>query len=144
MKKAIFSLFLLIGLSAYSQDNNLTVIGNKNAVPAQLTYAELQAIFLGNKPQWSNGTKVVIALMKLNTAGGKATCDKLFHMTADQVTKHWLAASIKGTVDAPVFFNSAAELQSFVSTTSGAIGVMNEPVSAANAKTVLIDGKKTF
>ena len=54
MKKIIFPFLLLISLSGFSQDNNLTVIGNKNAVPALLTYSELQGIFLGNKPQWSN------------------------------------------------------------------------------------------
>ncbi len=144
MKKIALSLLFLVSLSAFSQDNGLTVIGNKNAVPAQLSYAELQSIFLGNRPKWGTGEKVVIALMKLNTAGGKATCDKLFHMTPDQVTKHWLGVSIKGTIDAPVFFNSAAEVQSFVSSNSGAIGIINETASAANAKTVLIGGKKTF
>ena len=144
MKKIIFPFLLLISLSGFSQDNNLTVIGNKNAVPAQLTYSELQGIFLGNKPQWSNGGKVIIAMMKLNTPSGKATCDKLFRMTPDQVTKHWLGVSIKGTIDAPVFLNSAAEVQSFVSANSGAIGIINEVASAANTKTVLIDGKKTF
>ena len=107
MKKIIFPFLLLISLSGFSQDNNLTVIGNK-------------------------------------TPGGKATCDKLFRMTPDQVTKHWLGVSIKGTIDAPVFLNSAAEVQSFVSANSGAIGIINEVASAANTKTVLIDGKKTF
>ncbi len=144
MKKIAFSLLFLVSLSAYSQNNGLTVIGNNNAVSAQLSYADLQTIFLGNKAKWGNGQKVVIAMMKLNTAGGKATCDKLFHMTPDQVTKHWLGVSIKGTIDAPVFFNSVAEVQSFVASTSGAIGIINESSSAANTKTVLIDGKKAF
>ena len=39
MKKIIFPFLLLISLSVFSQENNWTVIGNKNAVPAQLTYS---------------------------------------------------------------------------------------------------------
>ena len=144
MKKFIFLLLFSTSLTAFSQDNGLVVIGNKNAVPAQLSFADLQSIFLGNRPKWTNGEKVVIALLKLNTPGGKATSDKVYHMTPEQVTKHWLGVSIKGTIEAPVFFNSVAELQSFISTTSGAIGIINEPASAANTKTVLIDGKKIF
>jgi len=144
MKKIIFTLLLFASIAARSQDNPLTVIANNTGAPAGLSYAELQNIFMGKQPKWSNSGKVLIAMMKLTTDAGKNTCSKLYRMTTDQVTKHWLTVSMKGTMDAPVFFNTAAELQSFVSANAGAIGIMSGAASAPNTKTVLIDGKRTF
>jgi len=89
MKKIIFTLLLFTSISARSQDNPLTVIANNNGAPAGMSYAELQNIFLGKQPKWANGTKVTIALMKLTTDAGKSTSTKLYHMTPDQVHKHW-------------------------------------------------------
>lgn len=119
-------------------------MGNNNGAPSQLTLTGLQSVIKGNQPKWSNGQKVIIALMKLNTDAGKSICSKLYGMSAADVTKHWLSVSVKGNMDAPVFFNTAAELQNFVSVTSGAIGVFNGTVSVSNSKTILIDGKKTL
>ncbi len=144
MKKIIFLLLFSIYLTAHSQDNALTVSGNNNGTPVQMSLAELKTVFLGEKAKWANGQKVIIALMKLNTPAGKLTCDKLYKMTPDQVTKHWLTVSIKGTMDAPVFFNTAVELRNFVSLTPGAIGITNETTAAPSTRTILIDGKKNF
>jgi len=143
MKKIFFSLLLLVSVSAFSQ-SGLTVIANNSGAPAGLGMGDLQNVFMGKQPKWSNGDNVLIAMMKLTTDAGKATCDKLYHMSADQVTKYWLALSMKGTMEAPVFFNSAGELQSFVSANQGAIGIISDGGPGANSKTVLIDGKKTF
>lgn len=144
MKKFILPLLFLFCISGFSQNNGLTVIGNKVAVPYQLTQTSLKSIFLGNQPKWSNGSKVILALMKLNTDAGKNICAKVYNMSAANVTKHWLTVSMKGYIDAPIFFNTAEELQNFVANTKGAIGIFNSIVTASNAKTVLIDGKKTF
>jgi hypothetical protein len=144
MKKIIFTLLLFTSISARSQDNSLTVIANNNGAPSGLSYEELQNVFMGKQAKWGNGGKVLIAMMKLTTDAGKSTCSKLYKMTPDQVTKHWLTVSMKGTMDAPVFFNTTAELQSFVSANAGAIGIMSVAVSAPNTKTVLVDGKRTF
>lgn len=144
MKKFILPVLLFIGISSFSQNSVLTVIGNNNGVPAQLTFAGLQSVFKGNQAKWSNGQKVVIALMKVATGAGATTCSKVYNMSPSEATKFWLALSIKGTIDAPVFFNTAGELQSFVSGTSGAIGIMEGAVKAPNTKTVLIDGKTSF
>lgn len=144
MKKIIFTLLLFASISARSQENPLTVIANNNGAPAAFSFAELQNVFMGKQPKWGNGGKVLIAMMKLTTDAGKSTCSKLYKMTPDQVTKHWLTISMKGTMDAPVFFNTAAELQSFVSANAGAIGIMSGAATAPNTKTVLVDGKRTF
>lgn len=144
MKKFTLIVLLLISGIAYSQNSQLTVIGNQNAVPAQLTMAEFKTILLGNKPKWNAADKVIITMMKLNTEAGKSICSKVYGMTPDEVKKYWLTLSFKGEVAAPVFFNTANEVQDFVSKNRGAIGILDLPGVIPNTKIVLIDGKKTF
>lgn len=144
MKTLFLSLLLFGGLTLVAQNGNLTVIGNNKGVPAQMSFSELQQVFMGKRAAWSSGEKVLIALMKLNTTAGTATSSKVYKMSADEVTKHCLTLSIKGVVEAPVFFNSAAELQQFVSANPGAIGIVDTGVLNPNIKTVLIDGKKNL
>lgn len=144
MKNFLLPILFLLSVTVYSQNSELTVIGNKNGVPAQLSTSSLKSIFMGDQPKWSDGSKVVIAMMKFATDGGKSTCSKLYQKSTTDVTKHWLAVSMKGAIDAPVFFNTAADLQNFVANTAGAIGVFDGTVTASTVKTVLIDGKKSF
>ncbi len=144
MKNFLLPILFLLSITVYSQNSELTVIGNKKGVPAQLSTSNLKSIFMGNQPKWSDGSKVIIAMMKFTTDGGKNTCSKLYQKSTTDVTKHWLTVSMKGVIDAPVFFNTAAELQNFVANTAGAIGVFDGTVTASTAKTVLIDGKTSF
>ncbi len=144
MKKFVLPFLFFISICSYSQNSPLTVIGNNNGVPEQLSMVALKSVMNGNQAKWSNGQKVVIALMKLTTDAGKSICSKIYGKTAAEITKHWLMVSMKGAIDAPVFFNTAADLQNFVVKTSGAIGVFSGSVTTSSAKTVLIDGKNTF
>jgi hypothetical protein len=145
MKKIFFLLFLSISGLLKAQDlPMLSVIGNQAAVPAQLSMTDLQEVFMGKKAKWSGGEKVVIALMKFNTDAGKATCAKVYRMGTDEVKKYWLTLSMKGTTEAPVFFNTTDELKDFVAKTRGAVGIIEGTASSGSFRTVLIDGKKSF
>jgi len=103
-EKFSFTYFISFKYYCYSQNSELTVIGNKKGVPAQLSTSNLKSIFMGNQPKWNDGSKVVIAMMKFTTDGGKNTCSKLYQKSTTDVTKHWLTVSMKGVIDAPVFF----------------------------------------
>jgi len=140
MKKIFLAIGLLIAGLVNGQE--LTVIANKAGAPAQLKMAELQAIFMGKTAKWSNGNRIQLAMMKQNTDAGKQTCEKIFQMSTEEMKKYWLTQSMKGE-DAPVFFNSAAELLEFLSKTPGAIGIVTGSPSPGT-KIVLVDGKKTI
>lgn len=144
MKKLLLPILFLLSITVYSQNSELTVIGNKKGVPGQLSTSNLKSVFMGNQSKWSDGSKVVIAMMKFTTIAGQSTCSKLYQMSTADVTKHWLTVSMKGTIEAPVFFNTAGELQNFVANTAGAIGIFDGTLTASTAKTVLIDGKNSF
>jgi hypothetical protein len=104
--------------------------------------AQLKSTMRGEKLRWPDGSKVIIALLKSNTPIGTATSKKIYNMTSNELNKYWLALVFQGKADAPNFFNSEAELEEFVSQTSGAIGVVNHP--ATSNKVIVIDGQRTL
>ncbi|MBL0132147.1 MAG: hypothetical protein IPP43_14480 [Chitinophagaceae bacterium] len=144
MKIKILIVLMLSGMIVQGQNTNLAVIANPGGAPAGLKQAELNSIFMGETPKWSNGSKIVLALMKTNTTAGKLTCDKVYHMSGDELTKFWLSQMIDGKVAAPTFFNTVADLQTFVSEKPGAIGIIDLTAPIAGVRVITVEGKKSF
>jgi len=144
LRAVILLCLMLVCLSAWSQNESLTVIGNKKGAPQQMKLAELRSIMMGERQRWKDGNKIKIALMKTNTPVGTYTCKKVYDMSEDELKKFWLALVFQGKADAPVFFNSPDELKTFVSENEGAIGIVNIPVDNSAIQVVQIDGKKEF
>ena len=80
--------------------------------------------------------------MKTSTPAGAYTCQKIYNMSSDELKKFWLALVFEGKADAPVFFNTVSEVESFVAENPGAIGVIDQPIATNDLHIVLIDGKK--
>jgi hypothetical protein len=137
---------LCFGLMVKSQDANspLTVIGNVKGVPASLSMAELKSVFMAEKQRWPDGTKVIIAMIKSTAPLGKIVSKRIYSMTGDEVRGFWAGISFAGKFESPLTFNTASELESYVSQTPGAVAILDKSPEAAEVKTVLINGKKTF
>lgn len=141
--------FLLLAIvfcfatAAKAQDTSLTVIGNPKGTPSELKMKELKSILKGERQRWSDGTKIVIALMKTNTPAGEMTCKKIYNMSGDELKKFWLALVFQGKAQAPDFFNSTSDLAAFIAQTPGAIGVV-APDGEVSNKVITIDGNTAF
>ena len=144
MKFLIFFILVLCVGFAKGQNASLTVISNPKGVPAELKMGELKSILMGERQRWASGRKVMIALMKTNTAVGKYTSEKLYNMSPDEVKKFWLALVFQGKADAPTFFNSVSDLQAYVAENPGAIGIIDQPLPGNSANVVTVDGRKSF
>lgn len=129
---------------AKAQDTSLTVIGNQLGVPSDIKMSELKAVFRGEKQRWSNGTKVVIAMIKSTSPLGNIISEKLYSMNGDEVRGFWAGISFAGKFDPPNVFNTEAEVETFVSQNPGSIAVLNKVNAIPDVKTVLVGGKKTF
>ena len=129
--------------SLLAQSQNLVVISNSKGVPSEITLKELVTVMKGEKQRWADGTRISIALMKTSTAIGETTSNKIYGMTGDEMNKFWLALVFQGKAKAPVFFSSPSELESYISQTPGAIGVV-EDTPDVKSKPVMVDGKKTL
>jgi hypothetical protein len=142
LKPSVTCLFVLTLSIARSQ--SLSVIANQKGSPSNLNWNELRSVFMGEKQRWSNGTKIIIALMKTNNPLGMTVCKKVYDMKPDELNKYWLALVFQGKVSAPFFFNSVSDLQNFVSQNPGSIGIIDQTVNTADVKTLAVDGKKAL
>lgn len=134
---------LMTAFHSVGQANNLMVISNPKGTLGELTFAELTSIMKGEKQRWKDGTLITIALMKSSTSTGEATAKKVYGISGDGLNKYWLALVFQGKAKAPAFFNSPGDLETFVSQTPGAIGII-EDSPAVKTKPMIIDGKKSF
>ena len=147
MKRKMFKIILvsavnlIVCLTIIAQNTELTVIGNVKSVPSEMKMNQLKSILKGEQQRWGDGTKVQIALMKTNTPIGKTTCKKVYNMNGNELNKYFLGLVFQGKGKAPTFFNSPSELETFVSQTPGAIGVLQKATSQV-IKIILVDGKK--
>jgi hypothetical protein len=137
-------LLLLAGFIANAQETTLTAISNTKGAPSTMKMSELKSILKGEKQRWNNGTKVSIVLMKTTTPVGESTCNKIYNMSSDKVKRFWLGLSFSGKADAPIFCNSVAELESIVSQTPGAIGIIDKVSTGTGIKVIAVDGKNSF
>ena len=147
--KKIFNIILvsaaiLISTAEISlAQKSLVVISNAKGAPSELKRTELLAVMKGEKQRWDDGTRISIALMKSSTPTGEETSKKVYGMSGDEVNKFWLALVFQGKAKAPVFFNTASELEAYISQTPGAIGIIEES-GDIKSKFVTIEGKKTL
>jgi hypothetical protein len=131
-------------MMAAAQDNSLIAIANEKGAPAEIKMSELKSVLMGEKQRWSNGTKVVIALMKTSTPLGTLMSKKVYDMSGDEVKSFWLKISFAGKGDAPKFCNTVEELTSYVSENPGAIGILDKVSDTHDVKVLSVDGKKSF
>lgn len=131
----------LTSLATRSQNLQLVAIGNASTTPSALNGAELKSIMRGETQRWKNGKRIMIALMKTNTQLGQATSAKVYDMSGDELNKYWLALVFQGKATAPTFFNSTDELQNFVASNPGAIGITDKATSTNEIRIITVDGK---
>lgn len=147
MNRIIFTLLLtaffglLMPESMSAQEQPLVVIGNDQSVPDELTFNQLRSVLRGEKLRWDDGKRVVIALMKSNTATGNETCERIYNMNGNELNKYFLALVFQGRLKAPTFFTSESELESFIADTPGAIGVIGQK-GDSSAKVINVTGNE--
>jgi hypothetical protein len=139
----IFAIVFTACLSVKAQDVPLTVIANTKGAPPELTMSQLRSILKGEQLRWKDGSKVTIALMKTNTPTGMNTCKKLYNMTPNELNKLFLALVFQGRGEAPSFFNSVNDLETFIKETPGTIGII-ESNEANSERVISINGKKVI
>lgn len=136
--------FMLFTLCSIAQQQKLTAIGNISGAPTDMKQSELKEVLMGERQRWKNGKRILIALMKTNTALGKTTSSKIYDMSGDELNKYWLSLVFQGKAQAPVFFTSVSELHDFVAQNTGAIGIVDKPIVNTDLRAVMIDGKSSF
>lgn len=143
----IITMLLVSGsllLMSFKDDNSpISIFASEKGAPANLTMKELKAIVQGEKQRWPDGTRISLAFMKTTTPAGNSTARKLLNMSGDQFNKYWLALVFQGKATAPVFFNSAQDLDNYLSSTPGSLGVV-EAGSSMKTRQITVDDQRSF
>jgi hypothetical protein len=138
---ATLIVIFISALSASAQEGQLTIVGNTQSVPDELTMKELKAVLRGERQKWSDGVSIKIALMKTNTPIGSLTAAKVYGMSGNELNKYFLALVFQGNIKAPVFFTSQSDLERYISENPGSIGVVQNSTES-QIKIISVDGQK--
>jgi hypothetical protein len=141
---SVVLLLVVASMTSAQETTGLIVISHTKGAPSRMKLSELKSVMKGERQRWSDGTKVIIFLMKTSTPLGKATCAKVYNMSGDKVKRFWLELSFGGKADPPTFCNSVEDLELQVSQNPGAIGIVDKTAGSPGTKTITIDGKPTF
>jgi hypothetical protein len=144
IKYYLTGILMSLFFSVHAQETPLVVIGSQTGVPADISMNELKAVFHGERQRWSDGTKVVIAMIKSTSPLGNEISKKIYSMSGDEVRGFWARISFAGKFDPPNVFNTEAEVETFVSQNPGSIAILDKVNATPEVKTVLVGGKKTF
>jgi ABC-type phosphate transport system substrate-binding protein len=142
--KWLFTISVSLILTTSFAQESLTIISNIKGAPADMKMSELKSIMRGEKQRWADGSKVNIFLMKTTTPVGQLTCQKVYNMSTDRVKRFWLELTFGGQAEAPTFCNTMEELESLVSQSPGAIGIIDKAKEVPETKITRIDSKDSF
>jgi ABC-type phosphate transport system substrate-binding protein len=116
---ALLLFFCLAGLAHAAP----VAVGHKNLAGEKIDAPTLKAVFLGKKTAWDHAGRIVLAVLKGDTADAflKATVE----MSASQFANHWRRLAMTGGGTSPRFFDKPDDLRRFVAETPGAIGFLD-------------------
>lgn len=122
-----------------SDSSDLAIVVSSDVSKDQMSMKELRSFLKGEKQEWSDGTRVRLAIMDPKTDIGSETADKLYGMSEKQLKKYWLGKSFRGEAVAPEFFKSEDALLSYVTAGEGVLGVVSLKTAESEGKIVTID-----
>jgi ABC-type phosphate transport system substrate-binding protein len=125
-----------IGLTCAAQAKQLAVITDTGNATTNLTASELAKIFSAHAQNWPDGRAIKIVLRDPSTADMQLAVRKLFNTTTDQAR-----AFVRAHADIIVVVDSDDAVIHLVSSTRGAIGLVDLYSLTKDVNVVKIDGK---
>ncbi len=114
----------------------LAVVVDKANTTAELTLPDLVKILKGENHRWPDGKAVTVILRDPSTPEMQTAMQKVYKMQPDELKA--MIAAHKGTI---VVANSEEELLKMVTSTPGAIGLVDVYSITGQVNVVKIDGK---
>ena len=133
---ALVLLVLVASLPCAVQAKQLAIVADKANSTSNLTAAELMRIFTAHSRNWPDGKSITIVMRDPSSADMQLVLRKLMNMTPEQAHAFVLAHR-----DAIMVADSDDAVLRFVSTSPGAIGVVDLYSLTQDVRVVKIDGK---
>jgi ABC-type phosphate transport system substrate-binding protein len=118
------------------QAKQLAIVADKANATSNLTASELVKIFNAHNRNWPDGKPITVVMRDPSSADMQLVVRKLFNMTPEQAH-----AFIQAHRDAIMVADSDDAVLRFVSTSSGAIGVVDLYSLTPDVNVLKIDGK---
>jgi len=118
------------------QAKQFAIVADKANSTSNLTASELVKIFTAHKPSWPDGKAITVVMRDPSSADMQLVLRKLLNMTADQAH-----AFVQAHRDVIVVADSDDAVLRFVSTSPGAIGVVDLYSLTQDVNVVKVDGK---
>ena len=129
-------LVCVAGMALAAQAKQLALVSDTKNTTVNMSTADLVKIFNGHSHTWPDGKSIKIVMRDPSSADMQLVLRKLFNMTPDQAH-----AFIQAHRDAIVIADSDDAVLRFVSSSPGAIGVVDLYSLTKDVNVVKIDGK---
>ena len=126
----------VVSLPCAVQAKQLAIVADKANATSNLTAAELAKIFTAHSRSWPDGKPITVVMRDPSSADMQLVLRKVLNMTAEQAHAFVLAHR-----DAIMVADSDDAVLRFVSTSPGAIGVVDLYSLTQDVNVVKIDGK---
>jgi len=136
LKRLLFAVLSLVALSGIAQAAQLAVVAEKTNPASNLTSGELIKIFNLRTHNWPNGTPIVLVLRDPSSPGMQLVVRKVFNMSAEQANA--FLQSHRGQI---MLAESDDAVLHFVSSTHGAIGIVDLYSITSDVKVLKIDDR---
>jgi ABC-type phosphate transport system substrate-binding protein len=127
---------VLAAISCAAQAKQLAIVADKSNATSNLTASELAKIFTAHSRNWPDGKSITIVMRDPSSADMQLVLRKLMNMTPEQAHAFVLAHR-----DAIMVADTDDAVLRFVSTSPGAIGVVDLYSLTQDVHVVKIDGK---
>lgn len=120
---------------------DLAIVVHPDTPVAQLSFAELRQVFVGEKQYWSRDMPVVLLIRAPATAEREAVLKIIYRMTEPQFKQFWIAKIFRAeTATPPKIVYSSDSTNQLVEAVPGAIAFMAASEVRPGLKVVKIDG----
>ncbi len=136
MHNLLMVIILACGLTGHAYAEVKIVVNNDSSIES-LDAKNIEALFLGRKKKFPDGTKAVPVTL------GKGAISAEFLKTyvkrsESQFSCHWKKAIFSGQGKPPKKFTSETELLSYIAATPGTIGYVSAAADLSSSKTIVI------
>jgi len=126
----------VVSLPCFVQAKQLAIVSDKGNATSNLTVSELVKIFNAHNRNWPDGKPITLVMRDPSSADMQLVARKLFNMTPEQARTF-----VQAHRDLIMVADSDDAVLRFVSTSRGAIGVVDLYSLTQDVNVVKIDGK---
>lgn len=156
MVRRPFTILLMLGVAAAGllrwrpearvaaappKQESLAIVVNQSNPVDDLSFAELRAVFLGERSHWPNGRRITLVMMEPGQPERDAVLREICRMGEADFRRRFLQGLLTGEIlVSPKTLSTTAGVRKFIFNVPGAIGYLRPGDVDGSVKVLRIDG----